>query len=1012
MQCQDSNSLNEERPFSSKPRIDWESIIADDNSSSENESLAEIHPNVVNGFKGEEDDEIDEEVPLIKLQKHNVLEQEESNVHFPKTNRKRPRSRSSSEPKEKDIYTPLERQYIELRKKYKNCILAIEVGYKYRFFDEDAKIVSKTLGIGCYYEHNFLNASIPSYRIDFHLERLINAGLKVAVAKQTETAVFKSTGNTRNTLFQRDVVGMYTKGTLIRESTSRYDHRLNGSLQESQQILCISESSISKKIPSGKVQIGFLCTQLSSGTFIYDQFEDDILRSNLQTRLSHLQPCEIIFSDQLSSESIALLNHYITTEQLIGRKVCIQYVDQHTPKLSLENVCNFFSSNFYDYEQVIVDLHLERIKSLPTLSMVCLEMTISYLTEFSLEKILTMSDFYQPFSHFSSMILSKQTLDGLEVFANQTDHSSTGSLFWVLDHTYTRFGQRLLQQWIKAPLLSENEITNRLDAVEELSSGFNENTQFLRKLLHRLPDLEKGLARIYYQRCTPSELLYILKGFYRVSTAFPSDPNDSFQSFLLRSLIKQLPSILSPIDHFLSLFNHEKAAENNKLEMFQNVDDFDSIGDSSSEDSQSIFKIREHKMGIVMVETELSVHLQELRNYLNYQELGYTTWGNIKFCIELSRGCKNIPEDWVRISATRSLIRYHTPKVQALMLELAQHKEALAISCEEIYISFLKKISGYYNELRRVTVAVASLDCLHSFACVSSQTGYVRPQLTTNDLYVEESRHPMIELLTDEPYVPNDISLNAEGIQTLLITGPNMGGKTSVVKQLALTSLMAQCGCFVPAKSARLPLFDSILVRLGSTDNIVLNMSTFMVEMYETNEILNKATDKSLVIFDELGRGTSTIDGEAISYAVLYYLIYYVRPYLLFVTHYPGLSVLEKQFKQRLRSYHMGYVKLGGSDQNSQSISFLYKLVPGIASRSYGLNVARMAGIPISIIYRAEEMSEEHERDQWRLRKTRTLLKLKKIIQNAKLSESTFEELISCFSALETNEFIEMAEGF
>ncbi|EPY53259.1 MutS protein 3 [Schizosaccharomyces cryophilus OY26] len=1007
MQCKDSTSQNEDESVSSKNRIDWESIIANENSSSGDESLAEIHPNVMGVSRNEEDSDDMDEVPLIKLQKRKTQEKKEKKGYFPEENRKRARSRSSSESKEKDIYTPLEKQYIELRKKYKDSILAIEVGYKFRFFGDDAKTVSKALGIGCYYEHNFLNASVPSYRIDFHLERLINAGLKVAVARQTETAVFKSTGNSRNTLFERDVVGVYTKGTFINESTSWYDQRSNGSIQDSQYIFCVVDNPISKKAPFGKVQIGFLCTQLSSGTFIYDQFEDDILRTNLQTRLSHFQPCEILFSNELSSESVSLLNHYITSEQVIGRKICIQNVNQHTAKASLQNVCDFFSSKFYDYEQVIVDLHLEKIKSLPTLSIVCLEMTISYLTEFSLENILTMSDFYQPFSHFSSMILSKQTMDGLEVFSNQTDQSSIGSLFWVLDHTYTRFGQRLLQQWIKAPLLSANEINNRLDAVEELSTGFNENTQILRKLLHRLPDLEKGLARIYYQKCSPSELLYILKGFYRASIAFSSNPNNSFQSSLLNSLVKQLPTILYPVDQFLASFTHAKAAENNKLEMFQNVDDFDSVGDSSSEDSQSILKVREHKMGILMVETELNIHLQEIRDYLNYQELNYTTWGNMNFCIELSRGCKNIPEDWIRVSATRSLIRYHTPKVQAFILELAQHKEALAVSCEEIYISFLKKISGYYNELRRVAVALASLDCLLSFACVSSQTGYVRPQLTIHDFYVEDSRHPMIELLTDEPYVPNDIYLSAKGIQTLLITGPNMGGKTSIVKQLALTSLMAQCGCFVPAKSARLPLLDSILVRLGSTDNIFLNMSTFMVEMHETNEILNKATDKSLIIFDELGRGTSTVDGEAISYAVLYHLNYYIRPYLLFVTHYPGLGVLEKQFSHRLRSYHMGYVRLEGRDQNAQNISFLYKLVPGIASRSYGLNVARMAGIPISIIHRAEEISEEHERDQWLLRKNRTLLKLKRFIQSYKFSQSDLEELFSCLSTIETNEFIE-----
>nr|P26359.1 RecName: Full=DNA mismatch repair protein msh3; AltName: Full=Mating-type switching protein swi4; AltName: Full=MutS protein homolog 3 [Schizosaccharomyces pombe 972h-]CAA43603.1 Swi4 [Schizosaccharomyces pombe] len=930
---------------------------------------------------------IDENAPLISIKRKRRIRTVKS------TSNKELVQRKASKPtKQKSVFTPLEQQYLELKKNYQETILAIEVGYKFRFFGKDAKIASEVLGISCYFEHNFLNASVPSYRIDYHLERLINFGLKVAVVRQTETAALKSTSSSRNTLFDRRVARVLTKGTTLDDSFFRFEQTQHGTLQASQFILCVADNVDKSKAKSGRVQVGLIAIQLSSGTTVYDHFQDDFLRSELQTRLSHFQPCELIYSNKLSSESVALLNHYVSTEKTCGRVVRVQHAVQQDVKLALENLQDFFSSKCIMSGSKIIELHMEKVKSLHSLSIICLDMAISYLMEFSLEDLFVASNFYQPFDSISSMVLSKQALEGLELFVNQTDHTPVGSLFWVLDRTYTRFGQRMLQRWLQKPLVDKENIIERLDAVEELAFNSNSQVQAIRKMLYRLPDLEKGLSRIYYQR-----------GFYKAASAFSKNSYSCFKSALLRRLIQQLPSISSIIDHFLGMFDQKEAENNNKVDMFKDIDNFDLSEEPNDVDYELAQEIRELKMSILMVRTEMDFHLQELRDYLEYPNLEFSIWGNVKFCIEVSKGCKKIPPDWIKLSSTRSLFRFHTPKIQSLLIELSSHEENLTISSEKIYRSFLSRISEHYNELRNVTTVLGTLDCLISFARISSQSGYTRPEFSDKELLIHESRHPMIELLSDKSFVPNHIHLSSDGVRCLLITGPNMGGKSSFVKQLALSAIMAQSGCFVPAKSALLPIFDSILIRMGSSDNLSVNMSTFMVEMLETKEVLSKATEKSMVIIDELGRGTSTIDGEAISYAVLHYLNQYIKSYLLFVTHFPSLGILERRFEGQLRCFHMGYLKSKEDFETSvsQSISFLYKLVPGVASKSYGLNVARMAGIPFSILSRATEISENYEKKHRNARKNVFIRKVAKLLMILNAEEIDFKRLFYDLTAFE-----------
>lgn len=295
-----------------------------------------------------------------------------------------------------------------------------------------------------------------------------------------------------------------------------------------------------------------------------------------------------------------------------------------------------------------------------------------------------------------------------------------------------------------------------------------------------------------------------------------------------------------------------------------------------------------------------------------------------------------------------------------------QHKEALAAACDTAYKSFLARISTQYQPLRDCIQSLAYLDCILSLATVASQPGYCKPTFVDEPILdIQDGRHPMIERLLLDTYVPNSVSLKSSGLRALLITGPNMGGKSSFVRSLALTSILAQMGSYVPAASARLGLLDAVYTRMGAFDNLLKGESTFMVELSETAEILKTATSRSLVILDELGRGTSTSDGVAIANAVLEYVVKDIGAMCLFVTHYPSLGKVAERFPGEVGCAHMGFIEEdngeGEGEDGGKKITFLYKVKEGMAYRSYGLNVGRLAGLPAELLKRAEIKSQELE---------------------------------------------------
>ena len=411
----------------------------------------------------------------------------------------------------------------------------------------------------------------------------------------------------------------------------------------------------------------------------------------------------------------------------------------------------------------------------------------------------------------------------------------------------------------------------------------------------------------------------------RIATQFvtvKSAEGAAFQSPIISEAIAALPTITEDVLMFLEKINLQAAKDDDKYGFFRE--------DQETED------INEQKLGIASVEHELDQHRSAAAEKLRKKKVEYVTVAGIEYLIEVENTqLKNVPASWAKISGTKKVSRFHTPEVVRLIRERDQHKEALAAACDSAFTILLADISSKYQSFRDCVQALATLDCLLSLATVASQPGYVKPEYTDETcIKVEQGRHPMVEQLLLDAYVPNDIDLASNQTRALLITGPNMGGKSSYVRQVALIAIMGQIGSYVPAEFAKLGMLDAVFTRMGAFDNMMAGESTFMVELSETADILKQASPKSLIILDELGRGTSTHDGVSIAQAVLDHVVRDLKSLTLFITHYQQLSSVTKGFgRGELRNVHM---KFSESGTEGQDITFLYEMGEGVAHRSYG----------------------------------------------------------------------------
>ncbi|RFU31249.1 hypothetical protein B7463_g5100, partial [Scytalidium lignicola] len=906
--------------------------------------------------------------------------------------------------------TPFELQMLDIKRNHMDTLLIIEVGYKFMFYGADARTAAKELGLVCipgkmrYDEHpseahlgRFATASIPVHRLHVHAKRLVAAGHKIGIVRQIETAALKKAGDNRNTPFIRKLTNVYTKGTYI-DDIDGLNHPIDaptGGTPATGYLLCITEMKAKGWGTDEKVDVGILAVQPATGDIIYDSFEDGFMRSEIETRLLHIAPCEFLIVGELTKATEKLVQHLSgSSTNVFGDRIRMERVEK--PKAmaatAYSHVTQFYADKMSSQQKESEKKNnlFDKILRLPELVMICLSAMISHMTEYGLEHVFDLTEYFQSFSARSHMLLNGNTIMSLEIYRNQTDYTEQGSLFWSVDKTQTRFGQRLLRKWIGRPLLDKARLEERVGAVEELKDGAQTmRVDQLRSLLRSIrSDLERNLLRIYYGKSTRPELLVTLQTMQRIANEYAhvnSPSNAGFKSSLLNEAIASLPTIGEAVVSFLNKINAEAAKSDDKYSFFREEEETDSITD--------------HKLGIAAVEQELNSHRKEAASTLSKSTpVTYVTVSGIEYLIEVSNAeLKKVPASWVKISGTKKLSRFHTPAVIRMLRERDQHKESLSAACDTAFRSLLSEISTNYALFRDSISHLATLDCLLSLATVASLPGYSKPTFTdTTEISVIGGRHPMVEQLLSSSYIPNDTHLSNEEDHTraLLITGPNMGGKSSYVRQVALICILAQIGSYVPAESARLGLLDGIFTRMGAFDSLFTNQSTFMVELSETSSILKSATSRSLVILDELGRGTSTHDGVAIAAAVLDWVVRETKCLCLFITHYQTLSTAAQGFEKggELKNVHMKFTaeRSGkvidhedtvGSGVDDE-ITFLYEVGEGVAHRSYGLNVARLAKVPKNVLETAARKSREMEIDV-KQKKLNVLLKMMtSVLQN------------------------------
>ncbi|XP_065869912.1 DNA mismatch repair protein MSH3 isoform X2 [Euphorbia lathyris] len=853
-------------------------------------------------------------------------------------------------------YTPLEQQVVELKNKYPDVLLMIEVGYKYRFFGEDAEIAARVLGIYAHMDHNFMTASVPTFRLNVHVRRLVSVGYKVGVVKQTETAAIKAHGENKGGPFCRGLSALYTKATLEAAEDAGGNEEACGG--ESNYLCCVVEKSIlAENGGSGSengldVRVGFVAVEISTGDVVYDEFNDDFLRSRLEAVVLTLAPAELLLG-ALSKQTKKLLLAYAGPSS----NVRVEHAsgDCFTDGGALAEVTSLYENmgensmagnenqSMESAKEGNFHCAIEGVLNMPHLAVQALALTIRHLKQFGFERILCLRASFRPFSSNMEMNLSANTLQQLEVLKNNSNGSESGSLLHIMNHTLTISGFRLLRHWVAHPLCDRNMITARLHAVSEIAESMGsfrasqnvgkldeENSDFaivepdlyhilsaVLTTLGRSPDIQRGITRIFHRTASASEFIAVIQAILNAGKQLQQlhleDNNENVQaknihSALLRKLILTASSsVVGTAAKLLSSLNKE-AAE---------CGDLPNLLVTSNGQFPEVAKSRE---AVQLAKEKTDSLISSYRKQLKMHNLKFMSVSGVTHLIELPEDVK-VPLNWVKVNSTKKTIRYHPPEVLAALDQLSLATEKLMVICRAAWDSFLKDFAKYYSEFQAVVHALAALDCLHSLATLSKNKNYICPVFLDDNepvqIHISSGRHPV--------------------------------------------------GSFVPASSAKLHVLDGIYTRMGASDSIQRGRSTFLEELSEASHILHKCTERSLVILDELGRGTSTHDGEAIAYATLHHMLEQKRCMVLFVTHYPKIASIKTDFPSSVGIYHVSYLTSEksttamDSDFDNEDVTYLYKLVPGVSERSFGFKVAQLAQLPASCVKRAAVMASRLE---------------------------------------------------
>ncbi len=788
--------------------------------------------------------------------------------------------------------TPMVKQYLSIKEKHKDAILFFRLGDFYEMFNQDAEIASRELDLvltGRGQEENRMPmCGIPFHAAENYISRLIDKGYKVAICEQVEDP------KAAKGVVRREVIRIVTPGTVIEAN-----------------LLSEKTNNYLAAVTREKGRYGLAYADASTGEFKVTEVDD---QEKLLDEVNRVNPSEILVSDMLED----------TFQFPIPSS---KFQDTYDQETSEEKLKEFFKVNSLD------SFGLGSVKAAWGAAAAILD----YLKE-TQKSTLDHINQIKPYHTSQFMFIDASTRRNLELVQTIRDKSYRGSLLWVLDRTKTSMGSRLLRQWILQPLLDADSIDQRLDAVEELFGNAVLRAELGREIKN-ISDIERAVGRIASASANARDLI------------------------ALKESLRQLPKL----KHLLKSVKGQLLKELNNLSDFVEVSDL--VSRAIVDDPPFVIKegglikegydpsldeikkaAREGKDWIAHLENE-----ERRRTGIKSLKVGFTkVFG---YYIEVTKAnLGQVPENYIRKQTLVNCERFITPELK--------EKESLILNADErmkemeykVFCDVRSKVAEHTSGLQRLAQVLAQIDVLLSLAEVAVENRYCRPKILNpkseilTRIHIIESRHPVVErTLGEYRFVPNNVEMNDASSRFLLITGPNMAGKSTYMRQVALICLMAQIGSFVPAKEAKLCLIDRIFTRIGAMDDIFSGQSTFMMEMTETANILHSATERSLVILDEIGRGTATFDGMSIAAAVAEYIHARVKAKTLFATHYHEIT--------QLADKHAGMKNLNVLvKEEGDHVTFLHRIAEGPADRSYGIQVAKLAGLPQEVVKRAKEV--------------------------------------------------------
>lgn len=793
------------------------------------------------------------------------------------------------------VQTPLMRQYYKVKSQYPDAMILFRVGDFYETFEQDAVKASEVLGITLTKRANgsasFVDlAGFPYHALDNYLPKLIRAGLRVAICEQLEDP--KMT----NTIVKRGITEIITPGVTFSDNT--LEQKKNNFLAS---IFVVSEL------------IGAAFIDVTTGDFFCIEANKDVVKNLINT----YKPSEIIYDKP----------------------------QKHLIDEIVES--NFYTYSAPDWMFVFENANQRLLKQFETISLKGYGIEYHQLAVISAGAVLSYIDQTQhtDLKHINSiqkidinsfLILDKFTIRNLEIFSSI--HPEGKSLIETIDKTQTPMGGRLLIRWLQFPLIDIPQISNRHDTIDFFIKNF-EIKEDIDNYLSKIQDIERLISKISSARINPRELIALKNNILFVNKIYNILENKVLCEHLskLKTRLTPLPELLTFLENNIiddpsvqvGTGNVIKQAVNNELDELRNI---------SKTGHQFLSELRDRLARITGI--------QSLK--ISYNKV-------FGFYIEVTNTHKNrVPQDWIRKQTLVNAERYITIELKEYEEKILSASEKIETLEKQLYEQVLIKLKEYIDKLKQNSQIVAEIDCLVGLTKLALENKYCRPNVDeSKNIDIKEGRHPVIENLLPigQPYISNDVFLDDKKHQILIITGPNMAGKSALLRQTALICILAQIGSFVPASEARIGYLDRIFTRVGATDNLSLGESTFMVEMTEAAYILNNLTQRSLVIFDELGRGTSTYDGISIAWSIVEYLHQQTEkhPKTLFATHYHELNEMEKIF-ERIKNFNVSIKE----EQNQ--IVFLRKLQPGGSEHSFGIHVAKMAGVPKSVVKRAEDV--------------------------------------------------------